>query len=450
MPLPFGLGKQKEAEPLKCVLCGSNIDNEKRKPKKEWNLNGFLCSKCYDKKERYCADCETPLKKKVIAEPEWEIRGYVCPTCADFWTAAEEISSIKYHTEARLYKIPNAQLADGVIQTISELEWKLKKNTVSNGISSKIIAVTAIIPLGLGRGKVKVFCKKKDSETSLLLIQPNKSNIISEKHVNDFFLTLENKLQLRKKEVVIAMGCEACGIAKATTLLFGKNLCNNCYDKEFGLIVISTPAAEYFGGHKAHLAGRLFSAGENGNLILTTRYLVFEKKSKNEYEGWKIEIPLNKIVVERWSVKEEARRTSMIGGGGLPFSDLPLGLGGGFMHQDGKRHELVVPYIDENGIYQEPRFGVVSLSGKAIKEWAAKLYEVVVEVKKQQELEELLDRAAKEAQTRSKLADIATKNDISQDTKSMSEDPIRLLKLRLAKGEITREEYEELRKMIES
>jgi len=33
---------------------------------------------------------------------------------------------------------------------------------------------------------------------------------------------------------------------------------------------------------------------------------------------------------------------------------------------------------DENGIPQEPRFGVSSFRGNAIKEWATKLYEQVV------------------------------------------------------------------------
>jgi uncharacterized membrane protein len=92
-----------------------------------------------------------------------------------------------------------------------------------------------------------------------------------------------------------------------------------------------------------------------------------------------------------------------------------------------------VPYIDENGIPQEPRFGVVSLSGRAIKEWAAKLYEVVVEVKNQQ-----------------KTSEEVTEDSIKHDTKVNNIDPIQVLKVRLAKGEITKEEFEELRKMLES
>lgn len=47
-------------------------------------------------------------------------------------------------------------------------------------------------------------------------------------------------------------------------------------------------------------------------------------------------------------------------------------------------HRLVVPYIDQNGIPQEPRFGISSLGGKTIREWSAKFYERVVEAKKRE------------------------------------------------------------------
>lgn len=52
------------------------------------------------------------------------------------------------------------------------------------------------------------------------------------------------------------------------------------------------------------------------------------------------------------------------------------------INESGKSHRLVVPYTDENGIPQEPRFGISSFRGKAIREWAAKLYRQVVDEKK--------------------------------------------------------------------
>ena len=44
----------------------------------------------------------------------------------------------------------------------------------------------------------------------------------------------------------------------------------------------------------------------------------------------------------------------------------------------GKKHHLLVPYIDENGILQEPIFGISSFGGKAIRKRAAELYELVI------------------------------------------------------------------------
>ena len=39
--------------------------------------------------------------------------------------------------------------------------------------------------------------------------------------------------------------------------------------------------------------------------------------------------------------------------------------------------------MDENGIPQEPRFGISSFQGKAIKEWVSQFYDQVVHVKKE-------------------------------------------------------------------
>jgi hypothetical protein len=38
------------------------------------------------------------------------------------------------------------------------------------------------------------------------------------------------------------------------------------------------------------------------------------------------------------------------------------------VHDTGKAHHFVIPYVDENGIPQEPRFGVSSFRGKVITE----------------------------------------------------------------------------------
>ena len=118
---------------------------------------------------------------------------------------------------------------------------------------------------------------------------------------------------------------------------------------------------------------------------------------------------------------------------------LGFGVGGGFIHESGKAHRLVVPYIDENGIPQEPRFGVSSFGGKAIREWAVKLYQqVVIEKRDSNRFSSALDN------------DVKPSHDHFPSPPSPNiDDPLKILKIRFAKGEITREQYEEMRKTLE-
>ena len=106
-----------------------------------------------------------------------------------------------------------------------------------------------------------------------------------------------------------------------------------------------------------------------------------------------------------------------------------VSFGGGMIQEAGKKHRLLVPYIDENGILQEPEFGISSFKGKTIRKWAAELYKLMV--KRKQTMDEDLGI-----------------HGTHQDEKAYFK-PIDILKVRLAKGEITRAEYEELRKVID-
>jgi hypothetical protein len=95
-------------------------------------------------------------------------------------------------------------------------------------------------------------------------------------------------------------------------------------------------------------------------------------------------------------------------------------------------HGLVVPYIDQNGIPQEPRFGISSLGGKTIREWSAKFYERVVEAKKRENEIDTHDKPQLKSQESAEEGGA-----ISQaTTRAANEDPIHILKILLTKGEI--------------
>jgi hypothetical protein len=104
------------------------------------------------------------------------------------------------------------------------------------------------------------------------------------------------------------------------------------------------------------------------------------------------------------------------------------------LYDSGKAHHIAIPYIDENGIQQAPRFGISSFRGKAIREWAVKLYQQVVNEKRESA------KFLAKPETLNQEPVLSTNID----------GPLKVLKLRFAKGEITKEQYEEMRKMLES
>jgi Short C-terminal domain len=103
--------------------------------------------------------------------------------------------------------------------------------------------------------------------------------------------------------------------------------------------------------------------------------------------------------------------------------------------------------MDENGIPQEPRFGVSSFRGKAIREWAAKLYEQVVKEKTDSAS---VSSSPSKISNKNSATPLPSADNNQLTTRNTHEDPLTVLKMRFAKGEITREEYEEMRKMLES
>jgi hypothetical protein len=135
--------------------------------------------------------------------------------------------------------------------------------------------------------------------------------------------------------------------------------------------------------------------------------------------------------VERWGIEEISRDGFSSGAG-------DLGIGSGMIYGSGRAHHILVPYVDENGIPQAPRFGLSSYMGEAIRKLASELYLRVVNEKR-------------ESIKFSSIADNNTKQPPNQKQISSSniDDPLKVLKIRYARGEITKEQYEEMRKMLE-
>ncbi|WP_201448550.1 SHOCT domain-containing protein [Candidatus Nitrosocosmicus agrestis] len=218
--------------------------------------------------------------------------------------------------------------------------------------------------------------------------------------------------------------CTNCYRNETTFKFSGQHLCMSCFNHIYGDIVLQAKDGEYYGGHKFHLAGGKLGDHERGAFYLTSRYAVFLKSDKNPSNLWEIFIPLGSVIIEQWNVHEETRNTnfSAIGVGNEDFTFV-----GGLLSATGKIHRLVIPYKDENGIIHRPVFGVSSLNGKAIREWAAQLYQVIIK-------------------NRQSFSDTKSPNN---HRSVQTNDPIAILKMRFAKGEINREEYDEMKKILE-
>ena len=99
---------------------------------------------------------------------------------------------------------------------------------------------------------------------------------------------------------------------------------------------------------------------------------------------------------------------------------------------------LVSSFVDENGIPHAPRFGLSSYKGEAIRKLTSELYlRVVNEKRKSIKFSSIADNNTKQPSNQKPIS--------SPDI----DDPLRVLKIRFAKGEIIKEQYEDMRKMLE-
>lgn len=77
----------------KCVMCGIEKDvPDLWQPRWQWEIKGLLCKVCFDKKEEvynksrdFCSVCDTKLGFiRYIPKKEWSIGGQLCKNC---WNA---------------------------------------------------------------------------------------------------------------------------------------------------------------------------------------------------------------------------------------------------------------------------------------------------------------------------------------------------------------------------
>jgi len=231
--------------------------------------------------------------------------------------------------------------------------------------------------------------------------------------------------------------CTICYKDNSSFLFSDSQVCTSCFKRLYGEIVLHVKNGEYYGGHKFHLAGGQIGDHEIGELYLTKNFLIFIKYDKNPSSSWDIRISLESVILGQWKIQEESRRTTF----SALSADQDISLMGGLLMESGKRHRLVVPYIDEKGIQHSPVFGISSFGGKAIKDWAKQLYQMIIEnIETIPNSDETTD------------ADRDIHHDLETTPKKIvdkNQDPISILRLRFAKGEINKQEYEEMKKLLD-
>ena len=70
--------------------------------------------------------------------------------------------------------------------------------------------------------------------------------------------------------------------------------------------------------------------------------------AKDPSNRWEITIPLHSVDTSMWRIEEEESRRKQVALAGSSIDN--LGFGGGIIHETGKAHHIIIPYIDENSI----------------------------------------------------------------------------------------------------
>lgn len=161
-------------------------------------------------------------------------------------------------------------------------------------------------------------------------------------------------------------------------------VCLSCFEKEYGRMLLQTEANKeheviytYYGGHKDHNLAKKSRSKRAlpGNMYLTENYFIFAKEDKDFAKRWELVIPL-KSVLSNWSLEEEARR-SYVEWEGTSIGNFAFG--SSFIRTQNKIVRIGVPYVDNDGNFQEPEF--IFTSPISARVWAAELYKHVAKAK---------------------------------------------------------------------
>ena len=168
----------------------------------------------------------------------------------------------------------------------------------------------------------------------------------------------------------------------------------------------------YWGGHKqVQITG--FFKMIRGEAVLYYDSIDFKKNNG----GLIMSIPLKSIQFENFGIENKITGQSILGGKfGFVFAGNT---------QNITSARLLIPYIDRNGVLQKPEFEFGGIIKKTAK-WAEEIYTRILP---------LQDNKTSSVKEKSKIQDL--------------EDPIQILKIRYAKGEISNEEFYEIKKDLE-
>lgn len=169
-----------------------------------------------------------------------------------------------------------------------------------------------------------------------------------------------------------------------------------------GKDILFACGGEYYGGHMGFGTRKY----DQVTIGITKNFIVAVKTAFLKRNKWIMKIPIKKILVHEVRVgSEEAEGrydtiSSIYATGGLGLK--------------GKVNMITIPFIDNDGIKQTPKF-----STKKFKDFSKIFYEQIKKIKP------------------------VTKEKADED------DSIKILKIRYAKGEVTKKQFREMRKDLE-